>query len=284
MKMRPAAPRHSVVPALLVCLLCSCTKNPPSMILSLALSPGMERTMRFVTEQRTGRLEGTSVRPDNSSVSFTYRFRVTSIDAARTAKLECAVQEAHVTPGSAAADSYLKGLTRQKLMMVIDKDGHVLSLKGDTPGFAPGGPVTPGSVCPTMPAQGDLRGFFGALTGRKVSVGDTWTSDLAQSGSQGLQGTLTWTLAAVAGTTARLQYSGRLEQREISLQRLPPGKRAFMHGEMSGYILLELDTGWPAQGRSVMNAEVSMRDAGAQELAATRLVSLSLITRFEPVQ
>ena len=55
-----------------------------------------------------------------------------------------------------------------------------------------------------------------------------------------------------------------------------------MTGAASGYVLLERETGWPMQGRAVITAEVRVRDAGAPESAATRLVSLSVVTRFEP--
>ena len=132
------------------------------------------------------------------------------------------------------------------------------------------------------PVQGDLQGFFGGLGGGRVAVGDTWTTSLPQTSERDFPGTIHWTLASVAGTTARLEFSGRLEQKQLPLPRLSPGKRALLEGDVSGYVLMERDTGWPLRGRSTVTAVVTMSDSGVAGSEASRLLSLSVVTRFEP--
>jgi Family of unknown function (DUF6263) len=271
---------------MLACVVASCQKTPQTVSLSLALTQGMERTTRFTTEQRVENRKGAAVPTGSESVSLTYRFHVASVDAARTAKLECSVLEASVTRGHQAADAYLHSLKGLRVVATVDKDGRILALKSDAPStFAFGGvPLPPDTLGPRIPARGDLQGFFGGLGGGKVRVGDTWTSSLPQSGGPDLQGTIHWTLSSIAGTTARLEYSGSLDRRQVSIPGLPPGKRAMMNGNVSGYVLLELDTGWPRQGRSVINSVVTVCDVGDPAIMAPAIFSLSVIMRFEPAR
>ena len=118
--------------AVLVASLCaSCARGPQSVSLSLSLTQGMERTIRFVTEQHISGLARSKAGPDVSTVSMVYRFHVTSVDAARTAKLVCTVVDAHSSRRSAVSDAYLKTLTGRSMVMTLDKDGHILALKDD---------------------------------------------------------------------------------------------------------------------------------------------------------
>lgn len=274
----------------------SCARNPSSATLSLSLRPGMERTLRFVTEQRlVGMPRGAATAgsaglpspysPSSYSISLTYRFRVTSVDAGGLAHIESQLLEASAPEGGPSVHDYIESLKQKRSALTIDRRGQILAIESDEPSpfQITGLPLAPGAATQQTPAQGDLGMFFNGLNGRKVALGETWTSQLPQSsGSSGLRGTLHWTLASISGAAARLSYTGKLEDQELQLPGLASGRRARLTGDASGFVELETDTGWPVQGKSVLRVDVSTIEANSG--TGVTMLSLSIITLFDPAQ
>ncbi|HEY9593222.1 MAG TPA: DUF6263 family protein [Spirochaetia bacterium] len=283
---RPTPARIVMLGAILVTLLASCARGRSDASLALSLKPGMERTMRFVTEQKWSGARGSTVpgvpatgSPDLSSLTIVYRFRVASVDAQGTAKVDATVTDIRFPHGSPTADTLRKAMMNDHTVVTVDRQGRLLSLSSDrSPAGFSGLPRPPGSPVPQGPVAGDLGTLFGALDGRRVSVGETWTTEVPV-GASGIHGTLHWTLASIAGTTARLEYSGRIAQENVSLPGLPTGAVATLSGDMSGYVALELETGWPTQGRTDTTLVITLKRPSE---SPTRLVTLRIVSRFEP--
>jgi hypothetical protein len=275
---------HASVTLVPILLFCSCASGDSSLTLSLSLAPGMERKMRFTTEQHidAAGLAGAS----SVAIAFTYRFRVASVSSSGTAKVVSSVLDASVSGGIPGADAYVDSLHRQSFAATIDSRGHVLDLRSEHPAAvaAEGFPLAPGALAQNAPAQGDMDVLFGGLNGKRVTIGDTWTSALAQGRGSGIRGNLRWTLASVRGSTARLEYTGMLEEQRVPIDDLPADAQAILAGDASGFVELEKDTGWPRRGTMVIRASVvTLRDPGASAGAAPVPVSIRIVTRFDTV-
>jgi hypothetical protein len=240
----------------------------------------MERTMRFVTEQRwhSGRGPSDTGSQADASLDITYRFTVTAVDAAGIARVESMILDARAAPPNPGTDPIVRALVAERRVVSIDRQGRLLGIESGQPRGTMT-PALPGSLAPLATEGGDFQGMFGGLNGRTVSPGETWTTELPRSGETGLRGSIHWTLVSLAGTTARLEYTGRVSQPRMELPGLPPGMHAALSGDVSGYVALERDTGWPVQGRSIMRIEMTM-ESGEDGLGS-RLLSLSLSSRFE---
>ena len=260
----------------------SCASRERSVVLSLALTPGMEKTMKISTEQH---LSGAN--PGGSTfISFTYKFHVISVSASGVAKVESSVLDVTAAKGIPEAAAYIESLRRQKFVVTVDARGRVLDMSTDQPGGValPGLPRAPGSSSQMAPAQGDIGAFFEGLNGQRVSVGETWTSPLSPSGGSGLRGTLRWTLASVGGSTARLDYTGTLEKQQVPLPSLPDSAQAFLSGDATGFVELEKETGWPRHGKMVIHANVSLPEKSAAAGSTAVLVSMGIVTQFDAVR
>ncbi len=270
---------------LLLLLFGACASSERSVTLSLSLVSGMERKMKFTTEQQVSSLRpGSSTVSPSTVISFTYRFRVASVGPSGTAQVECSVLDIDVSKGIAGADASVESLRRQSFVATVDTSGRVLDVRTDQPrGFVMQGfPIAPGTLAQSVPAPGDMEVLLGGLNGQRVSVGETWISALSQSRS-GLRGSLRWTLASVSGSTVRLAYTGILDEQEVPIPLLPIDTRAFLAGDAGGFVELEKETGWPRHGKMVIRAAVSLRESGAAVGAAPVLVSMRIVTQFDAV-
>jgi len=272
-----------LVSLLLLVLLGSCAGGEHSVTLSLSLAPGMQRKMKFTTEQR---VSGAGLGgPSSTTISFTYRFRVISVSPSGIIKVDYSVLDVAVSKGIPGAEAYVESLRHQSFIATVDSSGHVLDLRMDQPsGIAVQGfPLAPGTLTQSAPAQGDMGVLFGGLNGQRVSVGETWTSALTSSRGSGLRGSLRWTLASVRGSTARLDYSGTLEEQQVPIESLPADAQAFLVGDAFGFVEMEKETGWPRHGKMVIQADVSLREAGAPAGTAPVLASMRIVTQFDTV-
>jgi hypothetical protein len=283
--------------------LASCAAPPRSMTLSLSLRPGMERTMRFVTEQR---ITGTALRgagaaggaprespagsglPRAASLRLTYTFRVVSVDGSGLAVIESTLRDAAAPQADRAMTRALDAMKRDRVIMTMDRSGRVMRMQSDGPlrFQLPGLPADPAAETRGTPAQGDLARLFNGFTGRTVSVGETWTTAMsAPQGAPGLKGTLQWTLSAVTDTSARLSYTGALNAADVGLSPSAAVRRAGMTGTVSGFVSLERSTGWPERGSSTVRAEVATGGApggaGGAAAAGRGVLSLNVVTTFD---
>jgi hypothetical protein len=269
---------RKVTAALFAALLAAaCSRNESTTTLALTLSPGMQRSMRITTEQRVESVPPGGTALSATSITMTWRFSVTAVSAGGIATLEASVVDAAVSAGSPLAAATVSALKGRRVTATMSPAGTILAMS------AGGAAVTPVPGRPRAPspdtdprATADLGSLFGALNGRSVAVGETWTTPLPSSTGSGLQGTLSWTLASARGTTARVEYTGALAPQEMSLEGLPAGQASRVEGTSSGYVELERSTGWPLRGLSVVNARVTTGDG-----ADRKVVGMKITTSFD---
>jgi hypothetical protein len=274
----------AIAASLMACALASCSAPPRSMTLSLSLRPGMERTMRFVTEQRiTGTARGGAASP-LSSLSLTYAFRVISVDASGLSTVACVLRDAVVPRTDASTARAIDALKKQRMVATIDGNGRVIRVGSDgLPRFqVPGLPAEPGAGMRRDQPREDLTRLFSGFDGRTVSVGETWTSVMSGSpDAPVLKGTLQWTLASVTDTSARLSYAGALGAEGVRLAGPSAGGGTEITGTVAGYVSLERATGWPERGASVIRARVAPRNSTRARDGGG--ISLSVVTTFNEV-
>ena len=115
--------------------LAACVREPTTATLSLSLRPGMERVMRIATEERlrSGASRGLAAvgLPASYSISLTYRFRVTSVDAAGMAKIESSLLDGDASPESPSMQNYVESFKRKTFGMTIDRNGRILMMESN---------------------------------------------------------------------------------------------------------------------------------------------------------
>ncbi len=271
----------------------SCARAPGSLVLALELHPGMVHTTRFSIRERFDsklpRLPTGSLRvpgaPGDLSTSMTYRFRVVSLDSGGVAKLRCTVLAAETSMKNPEVSRYLQSLEKTPYILFIDREGRLVGERSspNTRALMGRGPLAPGSLSGSGPLTGDVGAIFGGLNGRRVSVGSTWTSPLPGAAGPGLSGKITWTVESIGRSTSRLAFEGSIEQRRLPLPA-PAGGSAELQGKVQGFVVIETESSWPIQGKSVIDATLSLPGDAAVGIGPRRLASTKIISLFDPAQ
>ncbi len=272
----------------------SCSRGAHPVRLELSLHAGMERMMRVEVRERFAEAlprGGRGVRRNEAvsatfTASMTYRFRVLSVDAEGVAKIRSEVVEAGASPPVAHLDELLPSLRSRSSLLFLDRSGRIQPAEArrlPQSGLF-GSPFPPESLSSPGPALGDLQALLGGVSGRVVSVGETWTSTAQPAQAAGLGGTLCWTVESIASEGVRLGFRGTIEERPIALFRPQPGESAHLSGSISGFVVLERITGWPLQGKTFAKIEVIRTKRGTPFGRERPLFSLTAVTLFDPAR
>lgn len=247
---------------------------PRSIHLALSFHAGMTRTMRLRTEVI---VPGGTGQPTLRKIDETlvYRFRVERIEAAGVAKVSYSLLRYSVSGDVAPVKAYLAQLARRPQVFLLNADGAVV---GQVSGGANARSLAAGALPALpqvmhLPSSKAMTTGFGGLTGKRVSVGETWSEPMP-----GQSGTNEWTLESVSRTEARLGFQGTGWNNHLTLPDLPADVKATSRVRMSGFVVLERATGWPVRGESVERMRVTIEGSGGSPIA------MRLVIRFDPAQ
>ncbi len=278
----PARARRRVstaVAAAAFMALLSCAANESSATLALSLKPGMEKRMRFTTEQVVN--DPQTRQETSTKVSLTYLFRVASVNASGLSRVDMEVQAVEVSGLPASGRDSLEAVRARHLVATLDRSGTVLDMRMEgSSSPLPGLPGAPGSGQAGPQGTGDLGSLFGGLTGKNVSVGETWTTALPSSLSGGLRGTVRWTLTSVRGKVLKLSSAGTLERQEISVPGAAGEMRATVSGDATSTLELDRDSGWPRHGQSVVRLTLAGAPSDSSS-APPPSFAMRVVTRFD---